>query len=510
MLDAVLALNGLDTHVFDASDVVATPHEASDYITVPDAHLLFNGEFKRVGTNDLKIEGSDGKSFFIEDYFSTDKHKHLMSPEGALLTSNIVDALAGPLAPGQHAQAGAQPAASQAAIGRVETASGSCTVVRNGVSVVLNAGDTVRKGDVVVTSTSSAVAIVFTDGTTFTLSANARMVLDEFVYADGGSNNTASISLVQGTFSFLAGQVAKTGNMKVDTPVAIIGIRGTAVKAEVSAFDGTTRFIVMEERDPNSGNVTTGSFELLDKTTGQLLATVNASSVSWVVAPSGPQQVTVTPAARSPAEIQQDFATVQQMLTIYNNFQNNPLQPPTDQPRPDQPQPEKRGNLDQGTTGNSASAGGSGGVLTNPINQQTNFTVTVASGTTGNQIAVGNVAPIVTGTTPGTGTGTGTGRERPAAPRAALAHLTAAVLSLKPSRSSPAAASSSVPPGPISSTDRRGPIPSRLCRATIRSLPVAAATSSSPRMAKEMISTMAALASTRSASTARRPVLLST
>jgi len=43
MLDAVLALNGLDTHVFDASNVVATPHEASDYITVPDAHLLFNG-----------------------------------------------------------------------------------------------------------------------------------------------------------------------------------------------------------------------------------------------------------------------------------------------------------------------------------------------------------------------------------------------------------------------------------------------------------------------------------
>ena len=320
---AALTLEELNAHEHDSVYV--------DYITVPDAHLLFNGEFKRVGTNDLKIEGSDGKSFFIEDYFSTDKHKHLMSPEGALLTSNIVDALAGPLAPGQHAQAGAQPAASQAAIGRVETASGSCTVVRNGVSVVLNAGDTVRKGDVVVTSSSSAVAIVFTDGTTFTLSANARMVLDEFVYADGGSNNTASISLVQGTFSFLAGQVAKTGNMKVDTPVAVIGIRGTAVKAEVSAFDGTTRFIVMEERDPVSGNVTTGSFELLDKRTGQLLATVNASSVSWVVAPSGPQQVTVTPAARSPAEIQQDFATVQQMLTIYNNFQNNPLRPvPTD------------------------------------------------------------------------------------------------------------------------------------------------------------------------------------
>src|SRR5690606_16945222 len=120
-----------------------------------DAHLLFNGEFKRVGTSDLKIVGSDGKSFYIENYFSAEKHKHLMSPEGALLTANLVDALAGPLAPGQQAQAGAQPAAAPPVIGRVDALSGSCTVVRNGVSVVLNIGDNVRQGDVVVTSAAS-------------------------------------------------------------------------------------------------------------------------------------------------------------------------------------------------------------------------------------------------------------------------------------------------------------------------------------------------------------------
>ncbi len=71
MLDAVQALNGLDTRVFDAVQrCLGAAGDASDYITVPDAHLLFNGEFKRVGTSDLKIVGSDGKSFFIENYFS--------------------------------------------------------------------------------------------------------------------------------------------------------------------------------------------------------------------------------------------------------------------------------------------------------------------------------------------------------------------------------------------------------------------------------------------------------
>ena len=100
--------------------------------------------------------------------------------------------------------------------------------------VALNAGDTVRKGDVVQTSGSSSVAIVFADGTTFSLNANARMVLDEFVYDAGGTGNSALISLVQGTFSFVAGQVAKTGDMRVETPVATMGIRGTAVLVEIS------------------------------------------------------------------------------------------------------------------------------------------------------------------------------------------------------------------------------------------------------------------------------------
>jgi VCBS repeat-containing protein len=325
MLNAVLALNELDTSVFGSPEPGAAPRVYDDHVTVPDAHLLFNGEFKRVGSNDLKIVGEGGQSFFIADYFAAEKRANLMSPDGATLSAHVVEALAGPLAPGQHAQAGGQAASAQPVIGRVDALSGSATVVRNGVTVALNVGDTVRKGDVVQTSGGSAVAIVFADGTTFSLNANARMVLNDFVYAAGGAGNSASISLVQGAFSFVAGQLAKTGDLRVETPVATMGIRGTAVLVEISANDGQTRFSVMVEPDG-----TTGSFNLYNKTTGALIATVNNSQVGWVVTPAGPLQVVAQQVQKTPGELAQELGIVQQIFTIFNNNQQNPFVPTQD------------------------------------------------------------------------------------------------------------------------------------------------------------------------------------
>jgi VCBS repeat-containing protein len=342
MLNAVLALNELDTTILGSQEPSEAPRVHDDHVTVPDAHLLFNGEFKRVGTSDLKIVGDDGQSFFIRDYFAADKRAALMSPEGATLSAHVVEALAGPLAAGQLAQAGGQAASAQAVIGRVDALSGSATVVRNGVTVALNVGDTVRKGDVVQTSGSSSVAIVFADGTTFSLNANARMVLNDFVYAAGGTGNAAAISLVQGAFSFVAGQVAKTGDMRVETPVATMGIRGTAVLVEISAVDGKTNFSVMVEPDG-----TTGSFNLYNKTTGALIATVSNSNLTWEVTPAG----FVSEVAKSPAQLQQELGLVQQIFTIFNNNQQNPFVPQQD-----------RGDLNS----NTKTADGGGGSSTPP------------------------------------------------------------------------------------------------------------------------------------------------
>src|SRR5262249_35044652 len=73
-----------------------------------------------------------------------------------------------------------------------------------------------------------------------------------------------------------AGETAKHGDMKVDTPVATMGIRGTAVLVEIDFS------VVGQNGQPNASfqvlvepDGTTGSYILFDKTTLQPIAIVN-------------------------------------------------------------------------------------------------------------------------------------------------------------------------------------------------------------------------------------------
>src|SRR6266446_4521854 len=141
--------------------------------TVPDAHFLFNADFKRSGV-DLILSGDDREVVF-HDYFKGEKRAALASPDGAHLTGDIVDALTGHV---ELAQAGTNPAAGQV-IGHVTKLQGSATAIRNGVSIILTNGDNVEKGDVVQSGSDSTLGITFVDGTVFGLSSNARMVLNE-------------------------------------------------------------------------------------------------------------------------------------------------------------------------------------------------------------------------------------------------------------------------------------------------------------------------------------------
>ncbi len=269
--DGAISSDGLGSHSHFVHLNPGHVHAPADAIVVPDAHFLFNADFKRSGV-DLILSGDD-RELVLHGYFKGEKHKALASPDGAHLTGDLVNALTGHV---EIAQAGGGTAAASSVIGHVTKLAGSATVIRNGVSIILNMGDNVEKGDVVQSGSNSTVGITFIDGTVFGLSSNAKMVLNDMVYETNGSNNSSLMSLVAGTITFVAGETAKHGDMKIDTPVATMGIRGTAVLVEIDfsvpGANGAPNasFQVLVEPDG-----TTGSYILFDKNTLQPLAIVN-------------------------------------------------------------------------------------------------------------------------------------------------------------------------------------------------------------------------------------------
>src|ERR1700694_4469904 len=176
-----------------------------------------------------------------------------------LVTAFVLAAASFLPGPAQAQSDPAQPAVQNVAsnsIGKVVAATGTVTIEHvNAVVVQANVpsqadqtkvGDLVYQGDVVLTGADGRVSINFTDGTSFNLSNNANMALNEFVYDPNGKSNSTFFNLSKGTFTFVAGKIAKTGDMKIDTPVATMGIRGTTPHVEISD-DGTVKFTTLIE-----------------------------------------------------------------------------------------------------------------------------------------------------------------------------------------------------------------------------------------------------------------------
>ena len=70
--------------------------------------------------------------------------------------------------------------------------------------------------------------------------------MNEFIYDPNSKSNSSLLSLTKGTFTFVAGKIAKSGDMKVNTPVATMGIRGTTPRVEI-ADDGSVKFSTLIE-----------------------------------------------------------------------------------------------------------------------------------------------------------------------------------------------------------------------------------------------------------------------
>ena len=312
---------------------VSTDHvDAShaDRIDIPDAELLFRGHFARSGP-DLVLTGQDGHRLVVIGYFATEKHPDLVAPNGAHLNGDLVDLLAGSPAPAQYAQA--KTTLPPDAIGKVEKAVGQVTLIHNGVAGPLHVGDPVYKTDIVQTGANSTCGIGFPDGTALDLVNNTRMALNEYNFeANNSASNGAVFSLVEGTFAFVAGQVAHTGEgMKINTPVATMGIRGTVglFRTEPTVINSNLGHVwsafLHEDID---GSHHLGRIALIDQdpsspTFGQVFYLLDSSDYIAYLEPQGqgqPPHVRLEPITNSKVfDDRHFFDDLRKILKSYNN-----------------------------------------------------------------------------------------------------------------------------------------------------------------------------------------------
>ena len=273
-------------------EVVTATSDAA--IALTDGDWVLRASFDRHG-HDLLIEGRDGERLLIRDYFAQVREPDLDLGEGTL-GGHVVARLAGPMAEG-YAQTGASDGSP---VGTISDVSGQAwTTHVDGTRVQLSSGDEIFLGDVVETAAGASLNIAFLDGTSLSLSDDARMVIDDMVYAPGSAANSATFSMVQGLFVLVSGDVAKTGEMTIETPVSTIGIRGTSVAIQ-AATEGLRNLITLLA-DPD-GNI--GIVEVATQVARVILDTLGAST-------------TVTSATLAPSAV--EVLTAEQIETAYRS-----------------------------------------------------------------------------------------------------------------------------------------------------------------------------------------------
>ena len=291
---------------------------------------LPKSKFERTQT-DLIVTNENGDNVIFENYFSGHNIKSIITENGLLLKGSLIKALAGPIAPMQYVQSNDPQLLS---IGEVSTVNGEVKATRiDGNIFKISTGDPIFQGDVIETINDASVGLVFLDKTTMSLSEGAKMVLDELVYSPSTGQGSMAIDILEGAFSFVSGEIAKTGSdsMTVTTPVATLGIRGTTVAGKAAVEGNENSFTLLQDAGGSVGQISVTN-AAGTQTLSQVGATTSITSINIAPPP---------PIILSPEQIQANYGTVLEVLP------STPAVAPQPEPQPE-PQEENQQSQEQG------------------------------------------------------------------------------------------------------------------------------------------------------------------
>jgi hypothetical protein len=121
--------------------------------------------------------------------------------------------------------------------GRIKIVSGSVLVVRGGTEIPAQAGQMVFQADVLRTGTDGRIGITLEDDTRISLGPSSEARLDRFVYKPAQGLLGLALRVSRGVAAYVSGRIAKLApdSIRLETPAAIVGVRGTTLAIRVLA-----------------------------------------------------------------------------------------------------------------------------------------------------------------------------------------------------------------------------------------------------------------------------------
>jgi hypothetical protein len=119
--------------------------------------------------------------------------------------------------------------------GHVKVASGSAFIVRQNATVAARPGDPVFASDALRTGADGTVGVTLRDDTRLSIGPSSEVRLERYVYAPGEGGFGMVLNFVRGVAAYVSGRMAKLApnSIRLETPAAIVGVRGTTVAIRV-------------------------------------------------------------------------------------------------------------------------------------------------------------------------------------------------------------------------------------------------------------------------------------
>ena len=126
--------------------------------------------------------------------------------------------------------------AQEPVVGSVKVVEGAAFVERGGRAVPARVGQKVYRADGLQTGADGAMGVILRDDSRLSLGPDSEVRIDQFAFVPTEGKLALVIKMLRGVAAYISGKIAKLSpdSVEVETPVAIVGIRGTrfAVKLE--------------------------------------------------------------------------------------------------------------------------------------------------------------------------------------------------------------------------------------------------------------------------------------